>query len=429
VILVSNPESSKLIRKKTFSYFRKSILTAIILVLLLTSVYLFAVYWDNNAFHGEVNRQYTRQSINGAYLFSITHTVVFENYFPFRADAYNFTISSSSSHRRAISIPNEPESLKAWNLTIESAEFSAKYGESDVADPAKMLNPDTFPPFRTVPMARNVLTIKYSYETNDSSSLILLYFDRNNETGLRLNSQAKILFEQTPLYKMIIHLTPFWRNLSSLLWPAFLCLFIVAAGLFFSWFLFRKNGDLRESYKYLVKVSESENGQLNLDSEKLSKSLRIFTHSPNLLGSFHRIFFGLSLLLFKNSTNRRIKTLRSKCALHCKEELDATLSQYLDNGDSKLADLIPEQRTILLIAGFLTSVGISFSWNAGAAIPFVLSAGLFYVFLNLGASFYLVKSSKYELLWIITVLALVILATLFPQILDLLNSSSTVINR
>jgi len=101
--------------------------------------------------------------------------------------------------------------------------------------------------------------------------------------------------------------------------------------------------------------------------------------------------------------------------------VEKLLSEYSEDSDTKLSDFIPEQKSVIVILGFLASVGISFSWNIGAALPFLYSLGIFYVFLNLGSSLYLVKISKKDIFWIVIAVISVIFATMIPQVLKLLR--------
>jgi hypothetical protein len=397
----------------------------VILTCVLGSIVIFARIWEGNADTGTSQVLTEVEYLNTTRIYHTKWTIICEYYFPFTTVSrepnitkwlLSYVLVDNVRNYRYTSrefVNNSLESLRKENITIGSVESEWTYGEKDVRHPEKEINAAHFPDYVIYPMAKSTITIDWSYEISQSDDMPpyvryeLSYIDIRAERGYDW-----IALEVDRLLRPIVGIFP--DDVRSLATQVVYYSFIVLFGFVFCSFLFRKKSDLKQAYKYLIK------GKID-KTEDLSKNLKILTYRPKLLGGFTRIVCGLSIILFRNSINSQIKNLKNKNALEGSEDIDKQLSHYADDSDNKLSDLIPEQKTVLLALGFLTSVGISFSWNIGAVAPFLYSLGLFYVLLNLGSSFYLLRASKKDAIWIVIVLIGVILVSLSPQILQLLR--------
>jgi hypothetical protein len=418
-------------------YKRKSIQALVLVFLALASLLMFIGLWEENSnkqqIHTDVEIEHIDQGKqNETRIYHIQTIVIFENYFPFYSNNYQpvltkyFTsyYSNPSSHLVTTPPPEEISfSLRNWNeatnITVESIERTYTYGEEEVKPPVKETG-GSFNYLAPVAMAKNTYTIKWNYvisahsiDDNQSSlSGYQLRYDPIYNTGLNIKSTFNYLLNPIS--------TGLPLGIGMLIPPLIFDLLIVLLGFTFSWFIFRKKSDLKNAYKVISKEANLQENKA--DTKELSGHLRVLRYAPTLLGSLTRIIFGLSILLFKNSINGKVKRLLNKSSLQGEEDAKAPFAKYLEDSDTGLSELIPEQKTILLVIGFLASVGISFSWNIGAATPFLYSVGLFYLFINLGGALYLLKGSSKEIVLIVVVILVLILATLIPQILEVLRN-------
>jgi hypothetical protein len=92
-----------------------------------------------------------------------------------------------------------------------------------------------------------------------------------------------------------------------------------------------------------------------------------------------------------------------------------------ESGESKVTDLIPENKTILALVGILTTVGVSLSFNLAAIAPVLLSIGAFYVFLNIGSTFYLFNGKSRDIALPLLLLLIATTALSYQTILTFLR--------
>ena len=386
------------------------------LFLIIVSLFLFTALWEKNAIQPKFSvSNVETENTNSGKIYHIISKADIELYFPNSRNNFQPNITKIGRPYNYVLRPNLGEitntetSLKNEHIKVESYEATYWYGNEEIYSPIKETNLTYFPTLPAYPMTKNSYIIKWSYEIPENESGHLRSIELNYWTGTlgpNLMRSFNSLFPQ---------------DTNELIISIIFYLLITTLGLGYSAFLFRKQQDLKTANKYFYKDFNSEQNSCN--SEKLSTNLRILTFTPNLFGSATRIIFGLSILLFKSRMNSQIKNLQNRSALRCDRDVEGAFAKYLENSDSKLSDLIPEQKTLMLALGFFASVGISFSWNFGAMTPLLFSLALFYVFLNLGSTIYLLRESRSDQTWILVVIFGLVFALLLPQIIETLRNS------
>lgn len=410
-------EELKIVNKK-FSY-RFLIIVIFAFLLAIGSGLIFVASWESRtSIRTPIETQTEfKYFLNGTILVQESTTLVVENYFPFRARTYNPELKKTFPNGTQVYISNDAESLKKENITIKVMEYSVKYGEQELFPPLKEVNPPIFISIGTVGLSKNIISVKWSYQINET------LLDGRPAVSYSLGFRSILSEDGFSVYNLIKQFFLF-EPINEPFFDIVFYLFFIGAGFAFSWIFFRNKSDLYTAYNYLttefkpelIEYSHPVKEKKILSS--LSKNLRILAYSTNNLNAKGLgILFGLSILLFKISINTWFKKHHNTCLLHEIEPFEKELEKYAKNLDTKISNLIPQSRTITIAIAFLASVGISFKWNVGAAVPFLYSLGLFYVFLNLGSTLYLVRKSKKDIIWVIVAILLIFLVVFSPEIL------------
>jgi hypothetical protein len=401
--------------------FRKILVALTFAFLVFAILFLATALWEKNAIQTKIAILNVEiENTNSSKIYHITTQADIELYFPLAANNYqsNITIIRDSYRTSSGEIVHPPPqkvldteaglASAPVKIKVESFEGRYYYGTEEINSPVKEVNPSFFTSLRAFPMTKSSYIIKWSYEIPEINNERITKVELNYWTGTlgpNLMRPFSSLFSQDG------------NGLTS---DIIFYLSITAAGFALASLIFRKQFDLKRAGNYFLKDFNSEKNKNS--TQQISSNLKILECSPNLIGGFTRIIFGLSILLFKSRMNYQIKKLQIRSALKDDKETEGVLATYLATSDTKLADLIPEQKTILLILGFLASVGISFSWNLGAMTPLLYSLALFYVFLNLGSSLYLLKESTTDQIWILIFIFGLIFALVLPQIIEMLRT-------
>ena len=402
---------------------RNTLVILILFSLFVGILILFAVSWKDQALNQYQKSKMDVQFLNGSRIVNMTSTVIVENYFPFSSPTIFTRVFErtlrAGTEEKWVEIRNDPEELTAKNITIKSIVVNLTYGNEEIRPPLKENNPDRFLNIKILGMSKATIIIDWSYEMNEPnagegwSNILLVFTDDRDQVTLYSGGEA--------LPWVISGM--FWRILSYL--------FFVASGFVFSWFAFRekesekenKKKELYEAFSDLAKFNPEDNRNV----KKSLPSLKKLIEFPNQIGGFKRIVFGLSILLFKTIINSKCKKHQerldsyTKIIPHLKTALEKTLSKYSKQSFKEIPDLLPELKTIIIGIGFLASIGISFSWNFGAAAPFLMSLALLYFFLNIGSTFYFVGKSPTDRMWIIFILLLAIFVLALPTIISILR--------
>lgn len=387
---------------------------------------------------------------NGSIVNKMRTVIVVENYFPQTYyDTIKMNLFANQTDRSSwIPISLNASTLVAQNISIGVYSVSYSYAGEELQNPApvRMVNPPSLEGFVVAPLAKTTVSFDWSYVTNETSNRSYDVFVPMTELGERSVFQefavnTQLFFHSWPLLWVF--------PLYSLLAYSFFMLL----GWAYSWAILRDASGLAGAYRHLTvlkqmiqgevkevkegkkeKSSETVCGYLlasdamserekkeNKLNEDIGETLRELKYFPNQLNSFNRIILGPSVLVFKLSVNSWCRYLKETCARLRREKLESSLGAYPEESATKVQDLVPETKTVVTFLGFLTAIGISFSWNIGAIVPLLFSLGLFYFFFNVGSAVQLIWRSYKDLVWIIILIVIAIFVIHYSSIINSLR--------
>jgi len=399
----SSTENSK--KQKTNKY----IIGTIVLVLLLGSFFSFGIAWYDRANNFSLKRTIEMQDQNNTRFWSEKDELTIENYFPFYSRFFKPLIIKeiyTITGKEFKVIDNTETELKKENITINSYEIGIAFGEEEIDIPFKEISPKEFPRIGTSKMAVTKIIIDWNYNNTDQIKLRFVAVKDIDELY-----HKETTYEE-PMITRGEYLTSYFTP--SVLREVLPYLFFVLAGIVFSLIYLNKIGDIQDSFNYLTC---NFNLEKETPSENLRNKLEDLQYFPKQIGTLKRIIFGLSILLFEVSINNLIKKLKDECEYSDQTALANTFSNYIEESPVKVSDIIPGRQLIALGLGFLTSVGIGFSWNVGAVVPFLFVCALFYYFLNLGSALFLMGKSKAHRNFILILIGIGIFVILFPSLI------------
>jgi len=390
-------------------------LPLVVLILILLSAFLVIGSWaDRSISGGKPEKHVQEKHQDGKILFVTNTTFVIENYFPFQNYGFDIKLQKQIYSRNSDGTLNEewePDldpseaTLTAENINISSWDKIATYGSIEISS-EHYINPIELTGFNSVALSKTIVTFNWTYEKPEGFEGSYYFFTvKAYEWGT------------SPFYPYIQWMRNFYHTfpLNEIGYH----LFSIAVGFFFGWFALRKKSEVKEAYRYLsTSFNAGEQEPLGV---KLLTSLKNLRYFPNQMGALGKIVFGPSIFLFRIYINNLISERKKESAFYGKKSVVKAFSLYPEDKISKIQDFVPELRTVVLVLGFLTSIGLSFSWNLDALTPLIYSLGLFYVFINIGATIYLVGKSKKDLIWIIISIVTVILALYFQEIINSLR--------
>jgi len=406
-------------------------------IAVLGSVLLFLAYWESNSVNETFQTQTGYQYLNGSQLVTKTSTITIDNYYPLISRDISAAIMKRITYAwnetpQTITIENSASDLKAENITIEQITWKRTYGDTELSPPLTITNPATLPRIGTGGMSRNTITISWKYKVSETNGALPYVYYLMTPTITQPTNNFSL--------KSIISKMTFWLpSLCKTLVISFVFdLLFAAAGFVFSRFALRDKSSLKEAFQYLKgfnvqKTRNLENvaraqpfspmarKQSENQLKELKRNLETLEHSPNRLGTTAGITLGLSILFFKASIANLCKRHRDDSALLDLKTFEDEFSKYLKSKETTISDLIPEKETILILTGFFTSVGISFSFNMGALAPFLFSVGVFYAFLNIGSAFYIFRKSVRDELLVLFLFAVAWFVVSLPALLEFLR--------
>lgn len=183
----------------------------------------------------------------------------------------------------------------------------------------------------------------------------------------------------------------------------------------FMWIYLRRGAFASLSKAFGDLVSLNWRGRYDLRA-----TLSELANRPRVISYLEGVFFGAALAIFKLFYRRIAQAKMSERKLRTYGQDDADtkmIAAFLKDDATSPAASLFEPRTLALIAGFLASIGLSFSWNAGAIGPLLLVIGLAYLFWNFGALLYLVHKDHASIALVLALIAIVLLAVAFPDII------------
>lgn len=407
--------------------------SAVCVVIGLACLVVFYNVWYNVAYNVDSKTKKEVQNQEGMRITNLTSTVTVTNYFPLRTSTISpkiFKITRTPEGNRARNeIDNNNESLTEEKITIHSFTWEAKYGDEEVRPQYKENNLIVFPGVITSGMTNTTVILNWSYavpeyKSGANQSHISLDFEViENEVDFLGYDLRFLTFEFSDPGPI--------GDVASLFWYGFSYLFFVVSGVVFSCVVFKffvKDIKIVEAFDHLTKFdSQVKKGETIEVNKEIEGNLKKIIDFPNQICSLGRLVFGLSILILKiivniicKKHNERIDSY-GKIYPYKKKRLKKIFSKYSKQSFEKLWDFLPEFRTITVFIGILTAVGISFSFNVGAAAPFVYSVVLFYFFFNIGSTFYFVQKSKINIIWPILILLAGILVVSAPTIIEMLR--------
>jgi hypothetical protein len=386
-------------------------------LLALLSLLTFIDFWYETGFTNHISTTNQIQNLQNGSRVVVAHTVLtIENYVPIRSYEYTMNLVDYSHPPAGGEYPRYPQPNATWrlkeaNICINSYDIEYTYADQILDYPHSMteVNPYGLRSFSVYSMSKTIVTLDWTYPTN--KSFPSYDFDYNYSQWVNQNVPVFV----NGFFVSLVNGT---RDLFYYLpTPILFLLFSLSLGYVLSSFLLRNKGEIKQSFKYLAKLKAKETE----DNESLSNQLKTLKYFPNQMSILYRLFFGFSVLLFKNSINSMCKRQTSECDFLKKSQLAKTFSNHQEENKLQLQDFLPELRYIIAGVGLLATIGISFSWNVGAILPFVYSIGLFYILLNIGGVIHLVGNLKKEILWILPLLIIILIVLESPWIIDYLR--------
>jgi hypothetical protein len=412
-----NPNKPSKKSKKPASIVAFLVIVSLVLtIFFIGSLTFFVDVWQKQAFKIDRKTQTEVQLQNGNATIINNSTLIVENYFPFRNHtAYPIIYKINSTNIGSINFTET--NLKEQNIKIDSYEIKRAYGDKELYPPYKVINSTAFPIVEAIGMTKTTLIINWRYNKTEPEagqeeySVGLLYTGSPNAT-------IRLISREEGLNKEIL----------NTFWGAIPYLFFVASGFAFSWYAFGK-GKLTKDYSILSKFPKIYQDSASTDKKEMETSLGNIVAFPKKVGRGWRLMFGLSIFVVKalvnNSCKEHDESIGSyKIAPFRRKSLSKIFSKYKKQTFEKIEDTLPELKTILIITAFLASVGISFSFNVGAAGAFVYSLALFYFFFNLGSIFQFVIKSNKDRIWMIVAIFAAIVAVIFPEIISILRRAA-----
>ena len=407
--------TSKKIRSagKTFIYW------LLIGIIVLLCFFTFLNYWYNSATDVRITRYRDTQIKDGITTYNFNLTMIITNYFPFQSHEFEPLIFNQTNyyvdaHRlRAIStqISNNVSQLSDWNTQIFYFYHNAKYGEEQLRGypHIKEENFEAFPTINTFGMTNNTVYLKWN-----CSVLELAEYD-----GISYLSVGYSWVKINPLLPNFISYVFYHLNPIDFLWPYLIFAF---CGFVFSYHIF-KNIGIEKSYGQLILFDSKVKGKGIVEIDKnVTKSIKSIINFPKEIHSLKRLFFGLSIFMFKLIANSSCKKHNEKIDGYSniypyqRKGLKKIFSKIKDQSFDEVKDFFPEFKTITIVIGFLAAVGISFSWDVGAAAPFLYSVFLFYFFMNLGSAIHFLQKT-WDIIWPIAIFDIAVFVINFPAII------------
>ena len=407
---LSNPSKNK---KKPASIIAFLVLSLVLTCAFIGSLVLFVDIWQEKAFNIDRRTQTEVQHQNGNTAVINNSTLTVENYFPLR-NCTAYPILHIINMTDNGSLNSTKTNIKEQSIKIDSYEIKRTYGDKELYPPYKVINATNFPTIEAFGMTKTTLIINWRYNRSESEadqgnySIALLYTEHPD-------ADIRLISREEGLPKMILN------TLGGVL-PY---LFFVASGFVFSFYAFGM-GKLMHDYGVLSKFPKAYQKAGISEKKKMETSLGNIVAFPKEVGRGWRLLFGLSIFVVKalvnNSCKEHDESIDSyKIAPYSRKSLSKIFSKYKKQTFEKIEDTLPELKTILIVTAFLASVGITFSFNVGAAAAFMYSLALFYFFFNLGSIFQFVIKSNRDRYWMIATIFLAIIAVILPEIINTLR--------
>jgi hypothetical protein len=390
------------------------VLGLVFVLALASSGIFFLAFWEKYSTGETFDVQPEYKRVDGTTIVTEKATIVIDNYYPFISRWFipyiEKEIDDHQGNVTTLEIGNRPESYAAENITIQQMAWKTTYLDGSDGPQLTEINPNSISEVDTAGMSRNIITLTWSYNKTENPYspevfyLLQYHTVKNNPLGVTRFFDY-IYFMRSDQQKLVFGVLFYCSS-------AF-------AGFFLTWLILLRRTDYKKARRYLKQFDYNQMENANSTTE-LSYNLKVLKYFPNLLRSAWRFLLGLSLLLFKVHVANCCKYYRDECNLECKMKFQNEFSNNAVLVESKVSDLLPEKQTILILIGLLTSFGVTFSFNLGALAPFTYSLVVFYIFLNIGSTFYLFGRTR-DLIWPSILFAIAILAVSAPAIFSMLR--------
>jgi hypothetical protein len=406
----SRKERIKALSAVTSKYSKKDIVEALVGAVIIVgftvvSLFVFSDFWEDNATNISEITNVDAKIVDGMQTIMVDTTFVVENYFPGKNMTLYPKICDRSIGNSDLphEIPNKNQTLKDLNIIINSFSVKSKYGDESIEPDYRFQNPTKFYELIIPSLSKTTITYDWNYNNTESIEIkdAVRFFLTYSETESPI---AFVSGEENLLNSL--------KGLTNYLMPY---LIFAISGLFFAYIIFVYwNSEITDAtitlLEFQSKSDAKPNGNKSPLQDEIIKNVETLTNFPNNNSIITRLMFGLGIFIFEYVINNKLTKFHEKIssfniAPYKKEKLEKSLLEHSTQSFKDFLDFIPELKTIsLIIVGFVTSVGISFSWNIGAVLPLLYSAAIYYLFINLGSVILLLHRSTKHILWIIGIL-------------------------
>ena len=309
--------------------------------------------------------------------------------------------------------------IAAENISIEQITWEITYGDNNEKTPETFIHPSDLVSLYLPRMSKNNITIEYKYNTTENN------LDPQVSYGISVSIRPRDGVVISSMFQPVLNLFPYTAQ--GLILGILFFLSCTLTGFISAIYVFKPlkamkpSLNVRKSY-HDIRTFDTTSVAHEGNVDGLKKNICSVKNGPSILGSLSRLVLGLSLLIFKMRVSSICKSKYAKCNLESNDAYGKEFNANIDVAEKSISDLIPEKQTILAIVGILTAVGVSLSFNLGAVAPVLLSIGAFYVFLNIGSTFYLFSEKLRDILWPIVFLLIAIGAMSFQAALSIVRN-------
>ena len=377
----------------------REFLVLFIALITVSTFYSFWIVWYDQATGFQIQDEISRSVLNGNMTVEKETKIIWENYIPLKSNI-SLVIRENITCKWIPKLIYYEDDEIYYDINIEEVNWQFFYGN----DPLSPLYMDRFSmPNLTNECARNliipwftrvVINVRWSYSCNVSAhpkAKLTIVTYAHGRLARYIRARAKIRFP-TDIVIPVISFT--------------------LAGYAFAWIISKRIKPLSKAFYYLTQL---ERGHPKSDA-CLEEALKELAYGTNLLSYGLSVALAPMISLFKIIVRNKITELAYKSKL-MSLGWEKPLEKFLENKATKPASTLFELRSVALIIGFLTSVGLTFKWNIGAIRPFIFAFGLTYILCNLGFLAFMVRRSRKDLFTLLFIIFVVVLVTWIPTVI------------
>jgi hypothetical protein len=189
----------------------------------------------------------------------------------------------------------------------------------------------------------------------------------------------------------------------------------VLTGFFAAWIKNEQLKNIVDTHEFLSRANKTN----HVDVVRLESILIRLPLIINQLGFGYLTLLAPAISLYKIIVRRKVSRLILKNKL---ESLgwEEPLETFMSDSATQPKSILFEWRFLSVAIGFITSIGITFSWNVGAVAPLIFAFGLMYIFVNLGVLIFLVRKTT-DVRQVLIVIIVVYIISIFPEIFNFMQ--------